>query len=117
MDVLSRDRKIAPQIVGLIQFFISLVKQLIESKSNGIDKILDKVPKISADIIAPSLTKIFKLSLRTSIFVGDWELVRVQPMYKSDDRSKCENYRPISVLPVVSKFFNEKKISKLVASC
>ena len=90
---------------------------MIESKSNGIDKILDKVLKISADIIAPSLTKIFKLSLPTSIFVGDWELARVQPMYKSDDRNKCENYRPISVLPVVSKFFNEKKISKLVASC
>ena len=117
MDVSSRDRKIATQIVGLIQFFISLVKQLIELKSNGIYKILDKVLKISADIIAPSLTKIFKLSLPTSIFIGDWELARVQPMYKSD-RNKCENYRPISsVLPVVSKFFNEKKISKLVASC
>ena len=116
MDVSSRDRKIATQIVGLIQFFISLVKQLIELKSNGIYKILDKVLKISADIIAPSPTKIFKLSLPTSIFIGDWELARVQPMYKSD-RNKCENYHPISVLPVVSKFFNEKKISKLVASC
>ena len=41
----------------------------------------------------------------------------MQQMYKSDDRSKCENYRPISVLGVVSKFFKEKKISKLVASC
>ena len=57
MGVSSRDRKIATQIVGLIQFFISLVQQFIESKSNGIDKILDKVPKISADMIAPSLTK------------------------------------------------------------
>ena len=116
MDVSSRDWKIATQIVGLIQFFISLVKQLIESKSNGIDKILGKALKISADIIAPSLMKIFKLSF-CYIFVCDWELARVQPMYKSDDRRKCENNRPISVLPVVSKFFNKKKISKLVASC
>ena len=76
MGVSSRDRKIATQIVGLIQFFISLVQQFIESKSNGIDRILDKVPKISADMIAPSLTKIFKLLLHTSIFVGDWELAR-----------------------------------------
>ena len=32
-------------------------------------------------------------------------------MYKSDDRSKCENSRPISILPVVSKIF-EKEIFK-----
>ena len=62
----------------------------------GIDKIPAKVLKISADIIAPSLTKFI-------IFVRDWKLARVQPMYKSDDRSKCENYRPISILLIVCK--------------
>ena len=31
------------------------------------------------------------------------------PIYKSEDKTKCENYRPISVLPVVSKVF-EKEI-------
>ena len=27
------------------------------------------------------------------------------PIYKSNDRQRCENYRPISILPVVSKIF------------
>ena len=87
------------------------LKQLIVSKSTGIDKIPAKVLKVSGNIIAPSLTKIFNLSLHTGIFVSDWKLARVQPMYKSDDRSKCENYRSISILPVVSKIF-EKEIFK-----
>ncbi|CAB4019923.1 Hypothetical predicted protein, partial [Paramuricea clavata] len=53
------------------------LKQLVVSKSTGIDKIPARVLKISADIIAPSLTKIFNLSLRTGIFVTDWKLARV----------------------------------------
>lgn len=85
------------------------LKQLIVSKATGIDKIPAKVLKISADIVAPSLTSIFNQSLRSGIFVSDWKLARVHPIYKSEDRSKCENYRPISILPVVSKIF-EKEI-------
>ena len=81
------------------------LKQLEASK----DKIPAKILKISASIIAPSLTAIFNLSLHTGIFISDWKLARVQPIYKSEDRTKCENYRPISVLPVVSKVF-EKEI-------
>ena len=85
------------------------LKQLEASKATGIDKIPAKILKISANIIAPSLTIIFNLSLHTGIFISDWKLARVQPIYKSEDRTKCENYRPISVLPVVSKIF-EKEI-------
>ncbi|CAB4034905.1 Hypothetical predicted protein, partial [Paramuricea clavata] len=55
----------------------------------------------------------FNLSLRTGIFVTDWKLARVQPMYKSDDRSKCENYRPISILPLVSKNFEKEIFNQL----
>ena len=84
-------------------------KQLEASKATGIDKIPARILKISANIIAPSLTAIFNLSLHTGIFISDWKLARVQPIYKSEDRTKCENYRPISVLPVVSKVF-EKEI-------
>jgi hypothetical protein len=29
----------------------------------------------------------------------------VLPIYKSDDKRKCENYRPISILPIISKIF------------
>ena len=73
------------------------LKQLVISKATGVDKIPAKVLKLSADIIAPSLTTIFNQSLHTGIFVNDWKLARVQPIYKSEDRSKCENYRPISI--------------------
>ncbi|CAB4020997.1 Hypothetical predicted protein, partial [Paramuricea clavata] len=64
------------------------LKQLVTSKATGVDKIPAKVLKLSADIIAPSLTTIFNQSLHTGIFVNDWKLACVQPIYKSEDRSK-----------------------------
>ena len=90
------------------------LKQLVTSKATGVDKIRANVLKLSADIIAPSLTTIFKQSLHTGIFVNDWKLARVQPIYKSEDRSKCENYRPISILPVVSKSLKQKFFSNYI---
>jgi hypothetical protein len=50
------------------------LKQLVTSEATGIDKIPAKVLKLSADIIAPSLTKIFNQSLHTGIFVNKRKL-------------------------------------------
>ena len=60
------------------------------NKSTGLDKIPAKVLKLTADIIAPSLTYIFNLSLATGIYVDDWKRARLHPVYKSDDKLKCE---------------------------
>ena len=83
------------------------------NKSTGLDKIPANVLRLSADIIAPSLTYIFNLSLDTGIYVDDWKRARVIPIYKSEDRRKCENYRPISILPIVSKVFEREVFRQL----
>lgn len=89
------------------------LKNLKASKATGLDKIPAKILKLSSDIIAPSLTAIFNLSLVTGIFVHDWKFARVSPIFKSDDRRKRENYRPISILPIISKVF-EKEVFRQV---
>ena len=72
-----------------------------------------KPSKLSASIAAPSLTYIFNLSLATGIYIDDWKCTRVTPIFKSGDRRQCANYRPISVLPAVSKVF-EKEVFRQV---
>ena len=72
------------------------------SKSTGIDNIPAKALKIAANIIGPSLTWIFNLSIKTGIYVDEWKKARVVPIYKSGNRQKCENYRPISILPIIN---------------
>ena len=54
-------------------------------KSTGLDKIPAKVLGLSADIIVPSLSYIFNLSLATGIYIDDWKRARVISVYKSED--------------------------------
>lgn len=68
---------------------------------------------MSSYIIAPSLTAIFNLSLKSGIYIDEWKLAGVIPIYKSDNRSKCENYRPISILPIVSKVFEREVFNQV----
>ena len=74
---------------------------------------LANITPIPCNIIAPSLTYIFNLSILSGIFVDDWKKARVIPIYKSDDRRKCENYRPISILPIISELFERKVFGQL----
>ena len=40
-------------------------------------------------------------------FPDELKLADVTPIYKKDDPNKSKNYRPVSVLPVVSKVFEK----------
>ncbi len=79
------------------------LRSLKISKSTGLDNIPAKALKVSADIVGPPLTWIFNLSIQKGEYVDEWKKAWVTPIYKSDDRLKCENYRPLSILPIVSK--------------
>ena len=35
------------------------------------------------------------------------KLAKVTPIYKSGDKTECGNYRPISVIPAVTKLFEK----------
>ena len=83
------------------------------SKSAGVDNIPAKVLKLAASVIAPLLTWIFNPSIKTGIYVNEWKKARVVPIYKSNDRQRCENYRPISILPVVRKILERSVFNQI----
>ncbi len=85
----------------------NLLRSIDEKKSVGLDKIPNKLLKIAANVVAPSLTAIFTASMRTGIFPQEWKVSRVSPVYKSGIRNNPSNYRPISVIPVVAKTFEK----------
>ena len=92
---------------------MSTLRGLKANKTTGLDKIPPKILKLSACIVAPCLTYIFHLSLATGIYIDDWKRARVTTIFKSGDRGQGANYRPISILPAVSKVF-EKEVFRQV---
>ena len=87
------------------------LKSLRVNKGAGLDNIPPRLLKAAADIIAPSLTYIFNLSLSKGVFPQDFKVAKVTPLFKSGSRDQVGNYRPISVLPIATKVF-EKEVHK-----
>ena len=90
-----------------VQKVIKLLKAIDVGKATGLDKIPNRLLKIAADVVAPSLTGIFNQSLVTGIFPSDWKMAKVSPIFKNGSKSDLNNYRPISVIPTVAKIFEK----------
>ncbi len=63
------------------------------------------------DYLACPITQIIKLLVLQGTFPSAWKTTIASPILKSDDPQKISNYRPISILPVVSKIA-EKWVSE-----
>ena len=68
-----------------------------------VDKISTKVLRVEAPDAAQPLTKYFNKSIVLGQFPSEWKAARVIPVFKKGQRTMLDNYRPISILPVVSK--------------
>ena len=66
--------------------------QLDTSKANGPDGISARMLRETAKSIAPSITNIFNLSLKTGSFPTLWKTSHVVPIPKSENRTSPSNY-------------------------
>ena len=76
-------------------------------KSLGPNSIPVYILNISNHFFSDKLTDIINLSFRTGIFPDLCKLAKVIPNLKIDNPLLCENYRPISLLHIFSKIFEE----------
>jgi len=79
------------------------LSSLDPKKATGLDGISAHMLKISAYHITPIVTRICNISIKTNLFPQSWKLALVSPLFKSGSLDDPGNYRPISILPVLSK--------------
>ena len=80
-----------------------IVSKFNPNKSPGHDGIGNFIIKKVIHEISEPLTDIFNLSLSTGIVPYELKIAKVIPIYKKDDAEIFSNYRPVSVLPCLSK--------------
>ena len=66
-------------------------------------KIPASLPKECREQIAPGLCSLFNHALNIGQIPCEWKSADVTPIHKKDSKEAAENYRPISLLPILSK--------------
>ena len=81
-----------------------IIKNLNPNKSSDLSPRILKLVRYS---ISPVLTALFNNCMHASVFPDELKVARVIPLFKAGDKNDITNYRPISLLPVLSKIFEK----------
>ena len=84
---------------------VKAIDNLENKNSSGHDGISNKVLKYIKLELSNSLTLIVNQMLTTGIFPDSFKKSKITPIFKKGDSSLFVNYRPISLLPTISKIF------------
>ena len=82
---------------------LSLLQSLDVTKASGPEGISARMLKGTAVAITPVVTKLFNLSLKSGTFPQAAKMSLIMPIPKSLDPTSPSNYRPISLLSILSK--------------
>ena len=76
----------------------------MKSKSStGYENILNKLIKSAKDVLIKPLTLLMNQIVHTIKFPKQLKIAKVKPLFKKGNQSSFTNYRPISLLPSISK--------------
>jgi len=94
---------------------VEISTQFKPGKAAGHDQINMTHVKSNITAIAGPLSYLINLSISTGIVPDNIKLAKVLPIYKSESHTNFANYRPISILPAFSKFFEKVMFGRMVA--
>ena len=81
------------------------IKKLNPNKATTFNTIPSKMLLKTSEISAKILHKLFNETVETGDYPENLELADITPVFKKKDPLNKMNYRPVSVLPSVSKLF------------
>jgi hypothetical protein len=102
------------------EYVSKIIDGLKNKSSYGWDGLSSKLLKSIKDSILEPLTVIINQALNSGIFPKRLKIAKISPIFKKGDKKLFCNYRPISVLPTLSKVFEKiihNQIHEYFVSC
>lgn len=91
-----------------------LIEKLRTGVATGADGISARIIKDSKETILPIMTALVNLSFRTSTFPESMKAATIKCLHKKNSTDEPANYRPLSILPVLSKIFERAAVDQMV---
>ena len=99
---------------GTVADVLKELQNLYPYKSAGLDNMDPLFLKLSVEIVATPITSLFNLSFVSPEIPKDWKAAAIIPLFKGGDTLDPNCYRPISILPCLSKVF-ESQVNKQIS--
>ena len=99
----TEDYEEVPRLIISSEGVLKQLKNLAPNKAPGPDQLPPWFLKIAAEELAPILTNIFQSSVDNGILPRQWREANIIGIFKKGDKSKPENYRPVSLTSIICK--------------
>jgi hypothetical protein len=86
---------------------LACIRSVKAKHSSGFDSVSTCTIQKIANLIVPPLTAVINKSFSSGVFPDLCKIAKIILIYKSGDENECTNYRPISILPSLSKVFEK----------
>ena len=117
-SLIKNDSKLSPRLhfltdkrLSTVKFvnndILKIIQNLNPNKAHGYDKISIRMLKICVNSLCMPLELIFNDCLANGIYPSDWKKGNIVPLHKKNGKQRLNNYRPISLLPIYSKIFEQ----------
>jgi len=92
----------------------NIIKSLKNSFSAGYDGVPVVLLKKARSVLTKPITHLINSSLISGIFPNKLKITKLEPLFKKGNRQIVSNYRPIALLPSISKIYEKVVYNQLV---
>ena len=92
----------------------TIINSLSNSSAFGLDNIYTKIVKLITSEILVVITHIVNLLIKLNRFPDSWKQIKIIPLHKKDDMLNPKNYRPVALVPVLSKILERAVLNQMI---